>query len=400
MFLSFFYYVKRGGIPVSIADLFHLLEALDRQVVENSIDDFYFLTKSTWIKSEHHYDLFDQLFGSFFHGVEAGEEYEADIPEDWLNDPKLNNLTDEEKAKIQALGGLDKLIERMKQLLDEQEKRHAGGNKWIGTGGSSPFGSHGYNPEGIKIGKQGSGANRGLKVWDKREFKNLSGNQELNTRTMKMALKRLRVLTREGLPTELDLDDTIKRTSENAGYLDIALQPIRKNNVKVLLFFDIGGSMDGHIEACEQLFTAAKHEFKHLEYFYFHNCVYEGVWKDNRRRWDAKTPTLDVIHTFNQDYKVIFVGDASMAPSELTYAGGSVEHHNQEAGFVWLERMRDHFKSIVWLNPTHLSYWQYTQSTRMLQQFFNNRMFPLTLEGLGMAMKALRNPKLRFDAMV
>ena len=278
MFLSFFYYVKRGGIPVSIADLFHLLEALDKRVVENNVDDFYHLTKATWIKNEHHYDLFDRLFGSFFHGLEGEDgEFDVEIPEEWLKDPKIGNLTDEEKAKIEALGGLDQLIERMKELLKEQEKRHAGGNKWIGTGGSSPFGSYGYNPEGIRIGQEGSGANRAVKVWDKREFKNLSSDQELNTRTMKMALKRLRLLTREGLPTELDLDDTIKRTSENAGYLDIALQPSRKNNVKVLLFFDIGGSMDGHVEACEQLFTAAKHEFKHLEYFYFHNCIYEGT---------------------------------------------------------------------------------------------------------------------------
>lgn len=400
MFIRFFYYAKRAGLTVSMVDLFHLLEALDKEVVGNSVDDFYYLCKATWVKSEHQYDLFDRVFGSFFHGVEGDtEDFKADIPEEWLKKGKVRDLSDEDKKKIEALGGLDKLIDRMKELLKEQEKRHGGGNKWIGTGGTSPFGAYGYNPEGIRVGQQGAGAGKAAKVWDKREFKNLSGDMELNTRTMKMALKRLRILTREGLPTELDLDDTIRKTSENAGYLDIALQAQKRNNVKVLLFFDVGGSMDGHIEACERLFTAARYEFKHMEYFYFHNCIYEGVWKDNRRRWNEKTSTYDVLHKYNSDYKVIFVGDASMGPYELTYAGGSVEHHNQEAGFVWLERLRDHFKSVIWLNPTHLSYWQYSESTQMLQQFFNNRMFPLTLQGLASSMKALKNPKLTFEKL-
>lgn len=397
MFISFFQYVKKAGIPITLVDLFSLLEALDKQVVEDSIEDFYFLCKTTWIKSEHQYDLFDRLFGAFFHDEGEAEDFTAEIPREWLEKGKVRDLNEEDKAKIETLGGLEKLIDRMKELLEEQKKRHGGGNKWIGTGGTSPFGAYGYNPEGIRVGQQGAGSGKAIKVWDKREFKNLSGTEELNTRTMKMALKRLRMLTREGLPSELDIDDTIKKTSENAGFLDVRLHASKKNNVKVLLFFDVGGSMNGHIEECERLFTAAKYEFKHLEYFYFHNCIYEGVWKDNIRRWSDKTPTLEVLHKYNQEYKVIIVGDAYMAPSELTYAGGSVEHHNKEAGFVWMERIRDHFKSMVWLNPTHLSYWQYSESTKMLQQFLNNRMFPLTLEGLGEAMKALKNPKLRFD---
>ncbi|MCB9234145.1 MAG: VWA domain-containing protein [Bacteroidia bacterium] len=397
MFLDFFLLLKNDGIPVSLKEYLDLLEGLEKGVVEYNVEDFYFLCKASMVKHEQHLDRFDVLFGKYFEGLETinTEEF-MKIPEEWLRREKMKMLTEEEKALIKKMGGLDKLMERLKQLMKEQKERHEGGNRWIGTGGTSPFGNSGYNPEGIRIG--GEGGNRSaMKVWEKRQYKNLDDAVELDTRNMKMALRRLRALTREGLPDELDLDKTIRKTSENAGYLDLQMVPQKRNNIKVLLLLDIGGSMDDHIEICARLFSAAKYEFKHIESFYFHNCLYESVWKDNVRRWSESTPTLEVLHTYNSDYKVIFVGDASMGTYEITHAGGSVEHWNDEPGLVWLRRMKDHFKDMVWLNPIPPEYWDFTPSIGLLKKEFQNKMFPLTLAGLDDAVKALKNRKKKWD---
>lgn len=396
MFLDFFYMLKRDGIPVSLHELLALMEALDKQVVEYQIDDFYYLSRSILIKHESHLDRFDQLFGEYFKGIEAiSKESIGDIPEDWLRKHLENNLSEEEKALIEAMGGLDKLMERFKQLMEEQQERHEGGNKWIGTGGTSPFGANGYNPEGFRIGQEGSRNRRAVKVWDKRQYANLDDDVELNTRNIKLALKRLRVFTREGIADELDIDETIRRTSENAGILDIEMVPSKKNRVKVLMLFDVGGSMDDHVEICSQMFSAAKHEFKHLEYYYFHNCLYESVWKDNNRRGD-RIPTFDILHKYNSDYKVIFVGDAAMSPYEVVTAGASVEHYNPESGMTWLKRVKEHFKYVSWINPNYIDDWRYFESTHIIREIMEYRMFPMTLNGLQQTMKSLKDQKLTY----
>ena len=398
MFLDFFLLLKNDGIPVTIREYLTLLEALDEGIAEYSVDDFYYLSRTSLIKHEHHLDRFDLLFGYFFEGVEKIDTEEfMKIPEEWLRKSFVNALTDEEKEMIKAMGGLDKLLKRLKELMKEQKKRHQGGNKWIGTGGTSPFGAYGYNPEGIRIGQDESRHRRAVKVWDKREFKDLDDSVELQTRNMKMALRRLRILTREGTSEELDLDKTIDKTSRNAGFLELEMVPAKKNNVKVLLFLDIGGSMDDHIELCSRLFSAAKYEFKHLEYYYFHNCLYEFVWKNNKRRWQEAIPTFEVFNKYNSDYKVIIVGDASVSPYELLYQNGSVEHNNDEAGFVWLDRLKTRYPDIVWLNPVPVPQWKYTESIGMVKQFMNDRMFPLTLSGLQKAIRALKDKKVKFE---
>ncbi len=391
MFLDFFLLLKNDGLPVTINEYLTLLEALDSEIVEYNVDDFYYLSRSILIKHEQHIDRFDVLFGRYFRGIETiDNEQFMKIPEEWLRRGMEGILTEEDMALIKAMGGLDKLMERLKELMNEQKNRHAGGSKWIGTGGTSPFGAYGYNPEGIRIGQTESRNRRAVKVWDKREFKNLDDSVELNTRNMKMALKKLRLLTREGREEELDLDKTIEKTSKNAGVLELEMIPSRKNNVKVLLFLDVGGSMDDHIEICAQLFSAAKYEFKHLEYFYFHNCLYESVWRDNTRRWDERIPTFEVLHKYNNDYMVILVSDASMSPYELLYANGSVEHNNDEAGFTWLTRLKNQYPRMVWLNPVPVDYWRYTQSIQMLREFMEKRMYPLTLAGIQDAIKVLK----------
>ena len=398
MFLDFFLLLKNDGIPVTIREYLTFLEALDRGIAEYSVDDFYYLSRTSLVKHEQHLDRFDLLFKYFFEGVEKIDTEEfMKIPEDWLRKSFVNALTDEEKALIKSMGGLDKLLERLRELMKEQKKRHQGGNKWIGTGGTSPFGAYGYNPEGIRIGQEESRHRRAVKVWDKREFRDLDDGVELQTRNMKMALRRLRILTREGVDEELDLDRTIDRTSRNAGFLELEMVPAKKNNVKVLLFLDIGGSMDDHIELCSRLFSAAKYEFKHLEHYYFHNCLYESVWKNNKRRWQEAIPTFQVLHTYNSDYKVIVVGDASMSPYELLYQNGSVEHNNDEPGFTWLERLKNHYPDIVWLNPVPVRQWKYTESIGMVKEFMKDRMFPLTLSGLQQAIKALKDKKVKFE---
>lgn len=398
MFLDFFLLLKNDGIPVTIREYLTFLEALDEGIAEYSVDDFYYLSRTSLIKHEHHLDRFDLLFKYYFEGVEKIDTEEfMKIPEDWLRKSFVNALTDEEKGLIKSMGGLDKLLERLRELMKEQKNRHQGGNKWIGTGGTSPFGAYGFNPEGIRIGQEESRHRRAVKVWDKREFRDLDDGVELQTRNMKMALRRLRVLTREGVDEELDLDGTIDRTSRNAGFLELEMVPAKKNNVKVLLFLDIGGSMDDHIELCSRLFSAAKYEFKHLEHYYFHNCLYESVWKNNKRRWQEAIPTFQVLHTYNSDYKVIVVGDASMSPYELLYQNGSVEHNNDEPGFTWLERLKNHYPDIVWLNPVPVKQWKYTESIGMVKEFMKDRMFPMTLSGLQQAIKALKDKKVKFE---
>ena len=402
MFLDFFYALKKHGLPVSLHEYLTLMEALKQQLIDYHLDDFYALSKTVLVKQEGHLDRFDQIFGHYFKGLEAipDDFFSTKIPSEWLRRQLMKELSEDEIAAIEKMGGFDALMERFRELLKEQRERHGGGNKWIGTGGTSPFGAYGYNPEGFRIGQEGSGQRKAIKVWDKRSYRNLDDSVELNTRNIKMALKRLRHFTREGLPTELNLDDTIRKTSENAGVLDIAMQASKKNRVKVLMLIDIGGSMDEHIDLCTRLFSAARHEFKHLEYYYFHNCIYESVWKDNRRRFSERIPTLELIHKYNRDYKLIFVGDAAMSPYEIYYRGGSVEHYNDEAGIVWLGRLKDHFKNIVWINPMAEYSWDYYESTAMLRAFTGDRMFPFTLDGLTRTMKCLRNNKLVYSNRV
>jgi uncharacterized protein with von Willebrand factor type A (vWA) domain len=398
LFLDFFFLLKNNGIPVSVHEYLALMDAMKKNVAQHSTEDFYFLSRSILIKNESHLDRFDLLFGNYFKGMEnLPEDFFKNIPDEWLRKNLEKFLTEEEKKMIEAMGGLDKLMERFKQLMQEQKERHEGGNKWIGTGGTSPFGANGYNPEGIRMGQEGSRNRSAIKVWDKREFSNYDDEQELNTRNIKIALKRLRHFTREGIADELDIDETIRKTSDNAGVLDIEMVPSKRNRVKVLLFMDAGGSMDEHIELCSQLFSSAKHEFKHLEHFYFHNCVYESVWKDNLRRHNERTPTLDVLHKYNRDYKVIFIGDAMMSPYEIVSRGGSVEHDNDESGYAWLMRFKEHFPNLVWLNPNAERGWNYFESTKIIRELFDNKMFPLTIDGLTQAMKALKNPKIHYE---
>ena len=390
MLLPFFTALRDAKVPVSMKEWLHLMEAMDRDIAGRKVDDFYHLSRAVLVKDEKHYDRFDQVFGKVFAGIEsvgAGEEPSLDVPEDWLKLLNEKFLTDEEKAEIEALGGFDKLMETLKQRLEEQKGRHEGGNKWVGTGGTSPFGHGGYNPEGVRVGGPGK-QGRAVKVWEKREYRNLDDQVELGTRNIKVALRRLRRFARQGAPDELDMDATIDGTARQ-GWLDIHMRPERRNTIKVLLFLDIGGSMDAHVKMCEELFSAAKTEFKHLEFFYFHNCLYEGVWKDNRRRHSEKIPTWDVLNKYPADWRAIFVGDATMSPYEVTMAGGSVEHWNEEAGAVWMKRATQQWDKVAWLNPTAERYWNYSASVGMVRELVDERMYPLTLDGLEKAMRAL-----------
>jgi len=391
MLVDFFLHLKSFKLPVSTREFLTLVEALDRRVVSLSIDDFYTLARLTLVKDEQHFDRFDLAFGSYFKGVDGIFDIRGEIPEEWLRKEFLRHLSDEDRKRVEALGGLDKLLETFKARLEEQRGRHQGGKKWIGTGGTSPFGAYGYNPEGIRVGQEGGGSRSAVKVWDARNFRNLDGDVELNTRNLKVALRRLRRFAREGVPEELDLDGTIEGTARNAGWLDLKLQPERRNRVKVLLFLDVGGSMDPHVQVCEELFSAAKSEFRHLEYFYFHNCVYDHVWRDNARRRSERMGTLELIRTYGPDWRVIFVGDAAMSPYELTQEGGSVEYMNDEPGLAWLGRIFAHFRKVIWWNPEPARGWEYTRSTEMIQQALGPRMFPLTLDGVARGIDALRH---------
>ncbi len=390
MFIDFFLKLREAKVPVSIKEYLALMEAMDKGVADYSVDDFYFLSRAVLVKDERNIDKFDRVFGASFKGLEyVSEGTTAEIPEEWLKALAEKFLTEEEKQQIESLGGWEKLMETLKQRLEEQKKRHEGGSKWIGTAGTSPFGAYGFNPEGVRIGQDKGREGRAVKVWDKREYKNLDDTVELGTRNIKIALRRLRKFAREGAEVELDLPETIRKTANNAGYLDIKMVPERHNKIKLLVLFDIGGSMDAHIRVCEELFSAAKAEFKHLEFFYFHNCLYEKVWKDNRRRHSDFLPTWQLLHTYPSDYKVIFVGDGSMSPYEIVYPGGSVEHWNEEAGQVWMQRVADIYQSAVWLNPVPERHWSYTPSIQLLKQLMSDRMYPLTLEGLDKAMREL-----------
>ena len=386
MLVNFFQGLKDGGVPVTPRELLDLLAAMNKQLVFGSIDDFYNLSRAVMVKDEKYYDRFDRAFGLHFRDLEGVDDViEALIPDDWLRSEFVKQLSDEDKAKIESLGGLEKLIDEFKKRLEEQEKRHEGGNKWVGTGGTSPFGNDGFHPEGIRVGGQGKNK-KAVKVWDRRDFKNLDDSVEIGTRNIKVALRRLRKFARTGSADELDLDDTISSTAKNAGLLDIKMVPERHNAVKVLLFLDVGGSMDPHVKVCEELFSAARSEFKHLKHFYFHNFLYDNVWENNVRRHNQRTPLHDVMHKFGHDYKVVIVGDASMSPYEIVQPGGSVEHWNEEPGAVWLERLRSTYEKCVWLNPVPEDEWQYTQSITIANQLMEERMYPLTLGGLEDAM--------------
>ena len=388
MFFSFVDELRAAGISASLKEHLTLLEALDAEVIGARPEEFYYLARATFVKDEGLLDRFDQVFGKVFKGLETSYGTEAvAIPEEWLRKVAELYLTPEQMAEIQSLGSWDEIMETLKKRLEEQQGRHQGGSKWIGTGGTSPYGHGGYNPEGVRIGGEGRHG-RALKVWDKREFRNLDSSRELGTRNIKVALRRLRRFAREGAADELDIDETIDGTARK-GWLDIRLRPERHNAVKLLLFLDVGGSMDPHVRICGELFSAATSEFKNLEFFYFHNCPYEGVWKDNRRRFAERTPTWDVLHKYGHDYKLVFVGDAAMSPYEITHPGGSVEHFNDEAGAVWMQRMTNTYPSAVWLNPTPEQYWGYNRSTEIIRALMRDRMYPLTLEGLDEAMRTL-----------
>ncbi|MBA4011275.1 MAG: VWA domain-containing protein [Phenylobacterium sp.] len=389
MFMRFFTELREAKVPVTLKEYLMLMEALDKVVIDRSVEDFYFLSRSALVKDEKNLDKFDQVFSHVFKGLEKVEGAgTADIPAEWLRKISEKFLTEEEKAQIEAMGGFDKLMEALAERLKEQKERHEGGNKMIGTGGTSPFGANGYHPEGVRIGQDKGRHGKAVKVWDKREFKNLDDAVELGTRNIKVALRRLRKWVRDGAADELDLPGTIKGTAEK-GYLDIQLRPERRNKISVLIFFDIGGSMDSHIKVCEELFSAARSEFKNMEFYYFHNCLYESAWKDNRRRHTEKLNTWDILHKYSSDYKVIFVGDATMSPYEITYPGGSVEHWNEEAGAIWMDRVAQIYEHVVWLNPTAERHWDYTPSIEVMKQLVNERMFPLTIEGLDKAMREL-----------
>lgn len=391
MLIDFFFTIRNAGVKTSLKEYLLLIEALDHGLAEASVDEFYYLSRSALVKDERQFDKFDRAFAAYFEGtVGITREPTATIPDEWLKKLAERLLTDEEKAQIEALGGWDKLMETLKQRLAEQKGRHQGGNKWIGTAGTSPFGAYGYNPEGIRIGQDSSRHRRAVKVWDQREFRDYDENVELGIRNIKLALRKLRKFAREGAPDVLDLPGTVRATSDNAGWLDLRIVPELRNNVKVLLFLDVGGSMDDHIRLVDELFSAAKAEFKHLEHFYFHNCVYEHVWRNNRRRHGEKHATMDVIARYSRDYKLIFVGDASMSPYEVAQAGGSVEHWNEEAGAVWLERLAKAYPRTAWINPVPEDQWRWTQSIAMVRELMEARMYPMTLAGLDRAMAALR----------
>ncbi|SFE21255.1 vWA domain-containing protein [Roseivivax sediminis] len=385
MFVPFFDTLRSAGVPVSLREYLTFLEAMRAGLATYDVEAFYYLARTSMVKDERHVDRFDRVFAHCFKGLEdirPEEVLEAmDLPEDWLTKMAEKHLTEEEKAEIEAMGGFDKLMETLKERLKEQQGRHQGGNKWVGTAGTSPFGAYGYNPEGVRIGQDGSRHQRAVKVWDKRDFKDFDDQVEIGTRNIKVALKRLRKWARDGAAEELDLSGTIRATAEH-GYLDVKTRPERRNAVKVLLLLDVGGSMDAHVKVVEELFSAARAEFKHLEHFYFHNCLYEGVWRDNRRRWDAQTGTDEILRTYGSDWKCIFVGDASMSPYEIAMPGGANEHWNAESGQVWLERARAQWPDHLWINPVPERYWDYTQSIGMIREIFDDRMVPMTVDGI------------------
>ncbi len=390
MLIPFFFLLREGGVKTSITELLTLLEALERGLAGESVDDFYLLARAALVKDEAKLDRFDRIFGAYFRGIDdaLGDLFE-EVPEDWLTRQAELHLSEEERALIESLGGFEELMKALEERLNEQQERHEGGNKWIGTAGTSPFGAYGFNPEGVRIGQQ-SGRNRSaVKVWDKREYRNLDDTVELGTRNIKVALRRLRKFAREGAADQLDLEDTIDKTARNAGLLDIRMVPERHNAVKVLLCLDIGGSMDDHVRVCEELFSASRSEFKHLEYFYFHNFIYESVWKDNHRRHSERVPTLDITHKYGADYKLIFVGDATMSPYEIVYPGGSVEHWNEEPGAVWIKRLLNTYPKAIWLNPEPRNRWDYAPSIKLTRELMDDRMYPLTLAGLDEGIRAL-----------
>ncbi len=391
MLVRFFFDLRTAGVPVSLTEFLSLLQALEARVATCSAEEFYWLARLALVKDERHFDRFDRVFAQHFEGAERlFEKIIAEVPADWLKQLAERVLSEEERRKIEALGSWDKLLETLRQRLAEQKERHEGGSKWIGTGGTSPFGSGGYNPEGVRIGDAGKRQRRAVKVWESREYRNFDDQREIGTRNLKVALRRLRKFARQGAADELDLGGTIDATARNAGWLDLKLRPERRNTIKVLLLLDVGGSMDDHVRVCEELFSAARSEFRHLEYFYFHNFIYEGLWKDNRRRHTERTSTLQMLRTFNADYRVIFVGDATMSPYEIVQPGGSVEHWNEEAGSAWMQRVAAHFPYLVWLNPEPEERWDWTPSIRLTQELVGGRMFPLTLDGLDRATAALR----------
>jgi uncharacterized protein with von Willebrand factor type A (vWA) domain len=390
MFAGFFLELRQARVPVTLTEYLSFLGALKSGIADYSVESFYYLSRASLVKDEQHLDKFDRVFGQVFKGIEwIDGDLRVALPEEWLKKLAEKLLTEEEKQQIEALGGWEKLMETLKKRLEEQKGRHQGGSKWIGTAGTSPFGAYGYHPEGVRIGQDGNRNFRAVKVWDRREFKNLDDSVELGTRNIKLALRKLRRFAREGAASELDLPDTIRSTAHNAGWLDLKLVPERHNKVKVLLFLDVGGSMDEHVRLCEELFSAARSEFKHLEHFYFHNCPYESAWKDNRRRYSERVETFEVLRTYGADYKLIFVGDASMSPYEIVHPGGSVEHFNEESGQVWLRRLTDRFAKAIWLNPVPEDRWQFVQSIRIVERLMERRMFPLTLDGLERGIRAL-----------
>jgi uncharacterized protein with von Willebrand factor type A (vWA) domain len=390
MLVKFFFLLRKTGVPVSITELLTLLEALKAGLGDLSAERFYYLARTCLVKDERFYDRYDRAFATHFKGVEdLFSALQRELPADWLEKLTVREFSDEEKAQIEALGGWDKLMETLKKRLEEQKERHQGGSKWIGTAGTSPYGAYGFNPEGVRIGQDGGRNRSAVKVWDKREFANLDDKVELGTRNIKIALRRLRKFARQGVPDELALADTIDATARSGGWLDIKMQAERRNAIKILLLLDIGGSMDDHVKTCEELFSAAKSEFKHLEHFYFHNFIYEALWKDNRRRFNEHTTTTEIIRTYGPDYKLIFVGDATMSPYEITHPGGSVEHWNAEAGSVWLERLIKHFPKFAWINPQPQSRWRQTASIDMTREMLEGRMYPLTLAGLDQCIDAL-----------
>ena len=389
MFVEFFLVLRKHKVPCTLRELLDLINALKQQVVFADVEQFYHLARVILVKDEVHFDKFDRAFAEYFENVQSVDLFDETIPNDWLRKEFEKYLSEEEKAKLKSLGGLDKLLETLKERLKEQKERHAGGNKWVGTGGTSPFGAYGYHPEGVRIGQDGNRNFRAAKVWDKREFKNFDSDAELGSRNMKLALKKLRKFARTGASDELDLDKTVNSTAQNAGLLDIHMRPERHNAVNVLVFFDVGGSMDEYIQEVESLFAAMHSEFKHLAFYYFHNCVYEGVWQDNKRRYQEVTPTMEVLNQYGRDYKLIFVGDATMGPYEITYPGGSVEHYNQETGQAWLQRLLNHFDKAIWLNPQPKPHWRYYHSISIIDEIMEGKMFPLTLDGIGDGIKAL-----------
>ncbi|WP_350550602.1 VWA domain-containing protein [Pseudoalteromonas sp. 120-MNA-CIBAN-0494] len=394
MLIQFFFTLRKYRLPVSLRELLDLINALKKGVIFADVDAFYHLARTIMVKDETHFDRFDKAFSDYFSGIADLDLLESlkqqhNLPEDWLRKEFEKNLSDEEKAQLKAMGGLDELMKTLKERLEEQQKRHAGGNKWVGTGGTSPFGAYGYNPEGVRIGQDGNRNRQAVKVWDKREYRNLDSDREIGSRTIKLALKKLRKFARTGASDTLDLNETIRATAKQGGMLDVKMAPERHNAVKVLMLFDIGGSMDDYIHTCEELFSAAHGEFKHLEFYYFHNCLYEHVWQDNQRRHSNVIDTMTLINKFTSDYKVIFVGDATMGPYEIAYPGGSVEHYNEEPGSVWLQRITNHFDKVAWLNPQPIEHWPYYQSIGFIKELMNNRMYALSLDGISRAIKEL-----------